>query len=140
MNVSNITKAAALGAVLAGFAASAIAAPGQWALLNAKNSSARIYVDRASAKQGLRANSRKVWVLVDYNSMQGSGASQYISIKYQTEFDCDTDEAKLLQSVTYAGVGGNGSVVGTYPVQTPVWKPVVEKSVNAVVLSDVCRR
>jgi hypothetical protein len=71
-----------------------------------------VYIDNRSIKES--DDTLQLWVLYDFNSVQGSDDRRYLSFKSLNQYKCQTKTTKMLVSTTYEGHATTGRVVDTF--------------------------
>ena len=86
-----------------------------------------IYVEPASIKQA--GNKMKIWELHNYDSLQELNGKRVLSLKTQTEYDCEKERFRSLAGVGYARKMGEGDVRFT-DNEPDKWAPVVPGTIG----------
>jgi len=94
-----------------------------------------IYVEPASIKQA--GNKMKIWELHNYDSLQELNGKRVLSLKTQTEYDCEKERFRSLAGVGYARKMGEGDVRFT-DNEPDKWAPVVPGTIGEEVWKLVC--
>lgn len=80
----------------------------------------------------------KMWSLLDFkNPMLLTKAAPYLSMKLQTEFDCETDKTRTLSASFHSANQGGGETVETSNTVDP-WESVPPESTIEAVWKFAC--
>ena len=71
-----------------------------------------VYIDNRSNKES--GDTKQMWVLYDFNVIQGTGDNQYLSFKSLNQYNCQAKTTKMLVSTTYDGHATTGRVVDRF--------------------------
>ena len=98
------------------------------------NGGSIFYFDYSTIRKA--SNRVKVWELRDFSNAQEVGV-RVLSIKSQTEFDCENEQSRLLFILSYVKNMGMGEPNNT--VNEPSeWQPVVPESVGEALFKAAC--
>ena len=108
-------------------------AMGEWTtVINGKNDRGAIYYfDYSTIRKA--SNRVKIWELIDFSIAQKVG----LSIKSQTEFDCENEQIRPLFILSYEknmGMGEPNNIVS----EPSEWAPVVPESVEEALFKAAC--
>lgn len=94
----------------------------EWAL---RGSSYQLseYIDNSTIRR--YQNKAKFWIMVDYVSTQKLGDENYLSVKYQYEFDCKKETNRTLAFVFYTANMGAGETLLLSDGKQSEWRPIV---------------
>ena len=96
------------------------------------------YVDLGSVKQtGPMAIMRRVWELRNYSKPVHGGVR---SIKRLSEYDCMNHRHRVIQEFWFTDLWAQGEnmVTSRKDEVEPAWRPIKAKSVNKVILDEMC--
>ena len=71
-----------------------------------------VYIDIRSIKES--GDTKQMWVLYDFNVVQGTDENQYLSFKSLNQYKCHAKTTKMLVSTTYDGHATTGKVVDRF--------------------------
>jgi hypothetical protein len=95
-----------------------------------------VYIDNRSIKES--TDTLQMWVLYDFNTVQGTDASQHLSFKSLNQYQCRTKTSKMLVATTYDGHATTGKVVDTFN-GTANAIPIPKKSIAEDLWNLACR-
>lgn len=98
------------------------------------NGGSIFYFDYSTIRKA--SNRVKVWELRDFSNAQEVGV-KVLSIKSQTEFDCENEQTRRLFLLTYDKNMGMGEVNHT-DSKPSEWAPAVPESVGESLLKAAC--
>jgi hypothetical protein len=81
-----------------------------------------VYADASSIIKGLDGKV-KMWQLLDYNSAQTSGDKTFMSLKRQTEFDCNKPQYRFLYTTYFSKNMAEGDLIAKDTTSTK-WMPL----------------
>lgn len=123
----------ALALVLASGAASA-----EWTRISSSKTTVA-YVDTSTIRKA--GKTTKSWALMDHKVPQlFIDQQRFLSIKYQSEFDCEEDKERTLFFAMYDGNMGAGEVLWSGAPPDTRWMPVPPGTINWDTLKVVCKR
>lgn len=96
------------------------------------------YIDLDSVKQtGPMAIMRRVWELRNFSKSLNGGVR---SIKRLSEYDCMNQRHRVIQELWFTDPWAQGESVasGRKDEAEPAWHPVKAKSINKVILDELC--
>ena len=96
------------------------------------------YIDLDSVKQtGPMAIMRRVWELRNYSKPVNGGVR---SIKRLSEYDCLNHRHRVIQELWFTDPWAQGQQVATgrKDEADPAWRPIKAKSINKVILDEMC--
>ena len=79
----------------------------------------------------------KWWQLADYTTVQTASGGEYLSMRYQKEYDCAEELMRILAATTFAGHMGKGKVVKSFE-HAGKWKPVAPGSIAQITWKAAC--
>ena len=94
------------------------------------------YVDRATIRRN--GNFVKMWVLMDFKTVQTFAGDSYLSSKAQQEYDCKEEKVRLLAYTWYDGQMGNGKVVVSNGNVRDEWSPISPGSIGEIQWKIAC--
>jgi hypothetical protein len=108
----------------------------EWVAVSGSDESGEIgYVDPATIRR--KGDMVKMWELKDFKTVRTAGATAYLSIKTQAEFDCAEERMRMLAFSVFADNMGSGKVVWSNSDEGK-WKPVEPGSVGEGLWKIAC--
>jgi hypothetical protein len=116
------------------FIANAVMA--DWSLVDkSADGSAAIYIDIDTTQK--TEDKVKMWSLGDFKTVKEFSEIQFLSSKYQKEYDCKQERARMLAFTLFSSNMGEGQVV--YSNSDPdEWEPVASESVAKTLWEIAC--
>jgi hypothetical protein len=108
----------------------------EWIYISESANGDKTYMDISTIKK-TGSGTYKVWDLLDYAQPQILGASNYLSLATNLEFDCNNDANRHIYFVGYSENMGKGNVIGSEN-GSQTWKPEVPGSVGFQELKFIC--
>jgi hypothetical protein len=96
-----------------------------------------VYIDNRSIKES--DDTLQMWVLYDFNRVQGPDDRRYLSFKSLNQYKCQTKTTKMLVSTTYEGHATTGRVVDTFN-GTAKYIPISDQSIAESLWRLVCNK
>lgn len=81
----------------------------------------------------------KLWILIDYKTVQIKAGVSFLSTKVQKEYDCPEEQTRLLAFVRMLGNMGNGTAAQVETVPSG-WLPVVPGTADEILWKTACDR
>ena len=81
-------------------------------------------------------NLTKIWILADYKKRNQFGDFSHRKL---TQFNCKTQQIRILQSVYYSGSKGDGKVTGTSN-EISSWEFISPRSIINGAYEEVCKK
>ena len=80
-----------------------------------------------------------MWSLGDFKAAKEFGGIEFLSSKYQKEYDCKQEQARMLAFMLFSSNMGEGQVV--YSNSDPDnWEPISPGSVSQTLLETACEK
>ena len=95
-----------------------------------------MYADPSTIRKA--GDKAKMWVLHDYQTVQGDVGNQYMSVTAQVEFDCKEEQTRTLYVITRPENMGMGAQVSSFKVHDRDWNPVAPRSAIEALLQFAC--
>lgn len=110
----------------------------QWTLVGgADGAKFSTYADFATIRK--RSGMAEMWTLVDFrNAQRAPYGPEYLSMKAQSEYDCDKSRRRVLFSEMYTGQMGEGDVVSTH-ADPAEWERVLPASLPEELWKVACK-
>ena len=96
-----------------------------------------VYIDNRSIKES--GDTLQMWVLYDFNRIQGSDDRQYLSFKSLNQYKCQAKTTTMLVSTAYDGHATTGKVVDTFN-GTAKELPIPDKGIAEGLWRLVCNK
>ncbi|PTQ88229.1 hypothetical protein C8R30_1561 [Nitrosomonas nitrosa] len=118
------------------FAAKTVMA--DWSLVDkSADDSVTIYIDYDAIQE--TEGTVKMWSLGDFKAAKEFGGIEFLSSKYQKEYDCKQEQARMLAFTLFSSNMGEGQVV--YSNSDPDnWEPISPGSVSQTLLETACEK
>jgi hypothetical protein len=81
----------------------------------------------------------KMWILLDYKTIQTVAGTSHLSVRSQHQYDCAEDRHRRLAYTFFSGNMGSGTVVYSNPDEGK-WEPVASDSVAEGLWKIACDR
>lgn len=101
----------------------------------ARSVEATVFHDRKSVRRG--SNGATLWTLTNFASPEVLDGKTYRSAKTQFEYDCTGERYRVLATIFYDGLDGNGKVTSSTS-QTEPWNPVAPHTMAHQLLKLAC--
>jgi len=86
-------------------------------------------------------NKVKMWIMYDYQKLQGKAGVRSMSTKVQQEYDCKEEQIRMIYFSTHTKNMGRGEIVLSRSTEKLVgWAPVAPGSINKRVLTIACKK
>ena len=109
-------------------------ASAEWIAANRDKSHA-VYANPATIRKA--GNTVKMWVLEDYETMQGSADMRYMSAKSQHEYNCKKERGRIIYLSLHSEHMGKGKAV--YSDNDPGrWEAVASDATGETLLEIAC--
>lgn len=99
------------------------------------NNDFTVYADFASIRKF--NNKARMWSMYDYKQASGSAGLAYKSTKFQYEFDCQSNQARMLAFSLHAENMGAGDVIYS-DSKVGKWEAVIPGSINEARWKGIC--
>jgi hypothetical protein len=90
-----------------------------------------------TSRNGKTIKTIKMWRLYDYKTTQEASGYQFISAKFQDEYDCKEVKSRLLSNSVYPENMGGGAPVFTEP-SLGKWQPIVLGGIDEALFKFAC--
>jgi hypothetical protein len=94
------------------------------------------YVDLGTIKR--KGHKVKMWILYDFNIVQESSGSRYLSSTSRNEYDCEEETLRTLDYYWYSGYMKQGEIVVSVPNAKMEAQSVMPGSVGEILFKVAC--
>ncbi len=107
----------------------------EWNFLRNGDGGLKAYADLSSIRK--TDNGMKVWVMVDYTTIQGNGKFKHLSTRVFKEFDCKDKRERSLSVTLFKGNMTDGDITYTTNNSND-WGNVIPNTIDAEYMSIAC--